>query len=360
MKCRYCKRDGLPPDAAFCCWCGERLKKEKRRDIKIPEPRQLPSGRWIITLRKEGLSFTRDTAEECRTEAMAIRMGLIEKSKQPEKITLSELLDEYIESKSNVLSPSTVAGYRRIAEHRFTAFNLRPVGDIDWQVAVNAEAASCSAKTLKNAWGLIASALKSRGLSVPSVTLPQVVRKTRPYLEPEQVPDFVAAVKDSDVAVPALLALSSLRRSEIYALTWDDIEPDVVHVRGSAVKDENNNLVFRAENKNSSSRRDVPIFIPELKELLSKRIGDKPCTVPYGSIDKRINAVCEKVGLPRVGLHGLRHSFASLAYSQGLNEMTTMKIGGWADNSTMRRVYTHLANRDIIKGVQALSDFFEK
>ena len=122
--------------------------------------------------------------------------------------------------------------------------------------------------------------------------------------------------------------------------------------------DAEHNLVLRTENKNTSSRRDVPIFIPELKELLSKRCGGRPCNVPYGTVDKRINALCSELGFPRVGLHGLRHSFASLAYSRGLNEMTAMRIGGWSDPSTMRRIYTHLSSRDLKDGVKSLSDFF--
>ena len=62
--------------------------------------------------------------------------------------------------------------------------------------------------------------------------------------------------------------------------------------------------------------------------------------------------------LPMVGTHGLRHSFASLAYYLEVPEKVTMEIGGWADDQTMRRIYTHIAQADVKRYEQAFSGFF--
>ena len=75
---------------------------------------------------------------------------------------------------------------------------------------------------------------------------------------------------------------------------------------------------------------------------------------------KQIRAACERAGLPNVGVHGLRHSFASLAYHLGLSEKETMKIGGWSDYGTMRRIYTHLSDSDALRGENQMRDFFRK
>lgn len=365
MKCRFCKRDGLPADAVWCCWCGERIKKERKPEIKIPEPRQMPSGRWIITLRKEGVSITKDTAEECRTEAKAIRMGIIEAAKYPDRITLNDLLEEYISSKDNVLSPSTIAGYDKIRRLRFKDYMNTPVGNIPWQRMINSE--SGSPKTIRNAWGLVAAALKSRCLPVPDITLPQVVPYDSHFLQPEEIPAFIKMVSKTNIAIPVLLALHSLRVSEIVALSWDDIERDglwsgkkcdIIHVRGATVIDRDGNMVFKETNKNSASRRDIPVFIPELKTLLSNPVSDKPCTYHPNSLAPALFSVCDNNNFPRINMHALRHSFASLAYSLGLNELTTMRLGGWSNFSTMRKIYTHLSTRDLVDAAETLSSFF--
>ena len=39
-------------------------------------------------------------------------------------------------------------------------------------------------------------------------------------------------------------------------------------------------------------------------------------------------------------------------------EKIAMEIGGWADDHTMRRIYTHLAKKDLAKHTSALTSFF--
>lgn len=73
----------------------------------------------------------------------------------------------------------------------------------------------------------------------------------------------------------------------------------------------------------------------------------------------RINRVCRENDLPEVGLHGLRHSFASLAYHLQIPEMIAAEIGGWNDLSTMHKIYTHLAQKDIEKRSRDFSDYFD-
>jgi hypothetical protein len=154
-----------------------------------------------------------------------------------------------------------------------------------------------------------------------------------------------------------------------YFLHQSDISIDLknkrIKVSGAVVPDENNNLVKKATNKTASSTRHVPIFIPELAEALEKAIKDHRLNDPitlmtHNTMYDRINTVCERNELPRVGVHGLRHSFASLAYSLGVPELVAMQIGGWSDYGTMRKIYTHIAESQRTKNVDKLRLFFEK
>jgi integrase len=141
-----------------------------------------------------------------------------------------------------------------------------------------------------------------------------------------------------------------------------DIKRNIIHVRGAAVIDKDSRLVHKTENKNASSTRDIPIMIPRLVELVQAGKGkptDYLVTAYPNSIYKEVNAICEKHGLPCVGVHGLRHSFVSLAYHLGWPELATMQIAGYSDPSTMKKIYTHLAESDKSKNVNAMSQFFK-
>jgi len=59
-------------------------------------------------------------------------------------------------------------------------------------------------------------------------------------------------------------------------------------------------------------------------------------------------------------VHGLRHSFASLAYHLNIPEKITMEMGGWSDPGTMHKKYTHIAKSDISRYQTAMADFYAK
>ena len=94
----------------------------------------------------------------------------------------------------------------------------------DWQAACNAEALLCSPNTLRNAFRFIVSVLGENVINAPKVTLPPLNTNLRQWLEPEQIPKLIAAAVGTPSAFPVMLALHSLRRSELLAVTWDDID----------------------------------------------------------------------------------------------------------------------------------------
>lgn len=336
--------------------------------MKTPTAKRLPSGAWFCRVRIDGqdIPITRPTEKEAVAEAMAIKAGIKQASRQPGRDkTLTKAIDYYIEARENILSPSTIRGYRVIQRNRFQSMMHKRIGTVtqpQWQRAVNAEAKICSAKTLTNSWRFLSSVIReATGQQVP-VTLPQIVPADRPYLEPEQIRPFLDAIHGTPVEITALLALSSLRRSEIKALTWEkdiDLEKGFIYVNGAVVHDEHNNVVKKRETKNSTSRRTVPMIQP-LRESL-EAVEDKHgpvITMNINYLYVRINRICEENGLPKVGLHGLRHSFASLAYHLNMKAKTTMKIGGWSNDQTMNKIYTHLAKSDITQEAEAFTSFF--
>lgn len=369
MKCKSCGRTDVPDGSAFCNWCGAKLIKTARKkntELKIPEPRKLPSGNWFVQLRIKGtsVSITEPTERACREKARAIKAGLI-KPEDKTDITLGQAIDKYIEANSEVLSPSTLRGYSIIRENRFKDYMDKPMKNIsDWQTVINKDAAKYSGKTMKNSWGLVRTVMVYIGYPVPDVNLPQVMKAERPYFTPEQVITFVEALDGHPIKIAALLGLHSLRRSEIAALTWDniDLKKKTITVSGAAVPDKDNKMVVRNQTKTAASQRTIPIMIPELTDALAA-VKDKTgpvvkCTP--NNIYVRINNVCRKAGLPEVGVHGLRHSFASLGFHLGIPMEIICLWGGWSDSKTVRDIYMHLYKKDLEKHQTAMLRFYTK
>lgn len=337
--------------------------------MKIPTARQLPSGKWFVQLRIDGesISITRDKEDQAIAEALAIKKGIMKAKKTPKSSpTLYAAMDDYISQRENILSPSTIAGYKVIQRNRFKQLHKAKISEISatkWQKAVNAEAKTISAKTLKNSAMFVQTVIAEAGGEKLSARLPQVVPNDLPWLTPEQIPTFLSSIKGSKYEIPALLALSSLRQSEIVAMQWKDIdiEKNILTVHGAAVKDDSGKVIQKDTNKNLSSRRIVPFLIPQLKEAVEQK-EHKPEAYVYPHYSNvlrlNINRVCEKAGLPKVGVHGLRRSFASLCYHLGISEAVTMMAGGWSDFRTMRKIYTKISEKDIQDQAAKFTQFF--
>lgn len=342
--------------------------------MRVPTPRQLPSGSWYIQLRLggESIPITTATRRECVSQAQIIKADYlagrtIKKKTLPPapEMTLRELIDAYIQKYKPVLSPATVRGYCVIRDNRFQRHMATKLCDLpDWQQIINEETGKCSAKTLRNAWGLIRAALTDARQDVPTVTLPQIVSNERPFLTSEEIRRFVAAVHGSPFEIPILLGLHGLRRSEIAALDWRqvDLKVGVIHVEGALVPDENGHYVRKRTNKNQTSKRPVPIMIPELRaalEAVSKSDRTGPVVRCHiNSIYKAVNSICKREGLPQIGAHGLRHSFASLGHYVGVPEHEMQILGGWKDAGTMRKIYEHIEKDALIRSENAMAAFF--
>ena len=337
--------------------------------MKTPKATRLPSGAWFVRVTVDGqrISITRDTEKEAVAEAVALKLGVKKAKTAPETLTLRTAIDRYIDLRSVVLSPSTIRGYRIIQKNRLQSVIDTPICDVtdaDYQKAINADAKKYSGKTLKNSWGFVASVIKETCGREVSVRLPQVIRNEKLFLQPDEIPQFVDAIKGTQNEAALLLGLHGLRASEILAVRRCDIdlEAGTIDVHGAAVPDENNTIVYRNENKNEASRRTVPILIPRLRELLLEseyEPGALICgTVCSGALYNAVERACKKSKLPMVGVHGLRHSFASLCYHTGVPEAVTMKLGGWSDPGTMRKIYTHVADKDLKSQAENLASFF--
>lgn len=360
MKCKNCKRE-IDADSIFCKWCGKRQIREAKKEIRIPEPKRQPSGKWFIQLRIGGQSYsvTEDTEAKCRAKAVAIKSGLIEQKKISQNTTVGQLINEYIESRSNVLSPSTIAGYKKIRRQNLqSVMNMRPedLTDAIMQSAVNQEAKFFAAKTIKNAVGLIGAALGRKY----SVTLQKESPKEPNTYSSDDIRKLLSAIDGKgEIECAVLLALwLSLRRSEILALKWEDIGDHSITVKAARVYDENHQLVEKTTKTEKSTR-----VIPCPDYILS-RINALPRSSEYVFTHgthyfwESLTGICEKNGLPHIYLHGLRHTNASVMGLLGIDNKYAMKRGGWTSDHTMKGVYQQIMEEGEIDAANRIDEYF--
>lgn len=261
---------------------------------------------------------------------------------KPKSITIGKAVEQYIDSKENILSPSTIEGYRNVQRNR-----LQPIKDMDIdkfdtsdaQAYINGLSKNISPKSVSNAWGLVVSAIQ---LQVPDkvlrVTLPAKKKVVRELPTAQEV---INAIKGTDVELPALLAMwLSLRMSEVRGIKYKDITRGILTVRRTilTVKGEH---IAREQTKTYGSTRRI-----KLPEHIQKLIGSGD---PNDFIIKQTAEVIYKhfvhaiecAGLPHIRFHDLRHLNASIMLQLGIPEKYAMERGGWTTNSTLQNVYQH-------------------
>lgn len=258
------------------------------------------------------------------------------------KGTFNSAANEYIEMKSNVLSPRTIREYKlqpaRLPKW-FQDMSMSSITQKDVQRCINELSKTMAPKTVRTIHGFIASVF---GLSRPDFTLRTTLpkmQKKEPYIPQKE--DLVAILKEAEGTqyhIPIQLACYGLRRGEICALEIDDLSPDnVIHIRYDLVQDSDGVWVKKPP-KTPTSVRDVPIDSNLAEEI--RQQGYIFNGFP-GTISNFLARTQKKLGLETFSIHKLRHLFASILLDKGYDMKTIQDLGGWQGNETVSKVYLH-------------------
>jgi len=308
---------------------------------------KLPSGNYRISEMRNGkrIRITIDhkpTQKECKK--------LIDKKENKicNTTPFGIAAEKYIESKSNILSPSSVRGYKIILKHLDESFLDMPIEDIDlpcMQFLVNTLATYQAPKTVRNTNAFIMSVLKFYGSDIKSPTLPQKEKKKDYIPTEEDIKRILAEVKDTQYEIPFILGTLGLRRSEICALSKDDLNGNTLTINKALVLNENNEWVIKDTTKTEDSTR--TIIVPEYVAEKIRTEGACPCT-PH-SLYWKLQRVQMKLEIPRFPFHKLRHFFASYMHELGYTDKQIQEMGGWKTNNVLKTVYQHAMSMNEVK-----------
>ena len=316
---------------------------------------QLPSGKYrirkMINGKRQSLLF--DEPPTQRDVLLATNELLNEVPGATLKGTFLDYAEKYIKAKENVLSASTIRGYRAtlksIPSH-FTSLPLKDITQYTLTALVSDMVRSVSPKTIYNRHGLIVSVMHEfRPDFVIRTKLPRKVQKDIYTPGDEEVSRLFAYLEDSPTLkkywVPLYLASLGLRRSEIGALTIKDLSEDnILTVNKAKVQGSDNKWVIQNFTKTERSNRKLP-----LPKELADRIREQGCVYEgfLGKMYDNMRIVEKRIGLPHFGIHRLRSFFASKAHSLGLHDSIILKLGGWKSDYIMKGIYRKALKEDL-------------
>lgn len=330
--------------------------------------KRLPSGSYRAQVfdykddsgKRHYKSFTANTKKEA--EYMAAEYALDKNRRRGSiNITYGQALDNYISSRSNVLSPSTIREYKRsrkIDLQQLMNVNVQDITQDLIQSAINQESISHAPKTVRNMHGLLSAVLRTyRPEFMINTSLPQR-RPPKLYIPSDnEIKILIEKVKDEDMLIAILLAaFGPMRRSEICALESTDIKDGVIHVQHAMVIDQYNNWVIK-DTKSYAGDRYIPI--PDfITEKLNTKTGRIIRLMPSHVSDRFID-IQDASGLPHFRFHDLRHYSASIQHAMGIPDAYIMQRGGWGSDAVLKQVYRHALSDTAVKMNQIANQHFQ-
>lgn len=335
----------------------------------MPKAKKLPSGSWHtrVTVNGETISITGRTEKEVLAKAARIKTDARAEAHHPAGITVAEAVERYIKGRDGILSPSTIKAYRSYQQHRLQTLMPRRIATLTpsiCQQAVAAEARQTSAKTVRNAWGLVFAAVQAEDPDFRChVTLPAKQAPKGRAITPEELREIFAHVRGTRYELPILLdAFLGLRRSELYALRKSDFDFDrgTVTIRRAYVQTPEGGWVEREATKTAAGHRTIPVDAELLRMVAATADGDERLMegIHPNTLYNRLQRITEACGMPHVRLHDFRHTFASVSHLLGIPEHYTMAAGGWASRPVLDGVYTHTYDSEIRAFSSKVADFF--
>lgn len=182
------------------------------------------------------------------------------------------------------------------------------------------------------------------------------------YYTPEQLNQLLSAVKGHCLELPVRLACNlGLRRGEILGLRWKDVDFRQGLITICQTRTTAGSQVVEKPPKTVVSCRTLSISaLDDLQELLLRlRRQRKEHRIPCNPEDflvldskyrpwhpnvltSTFTDFVARSGLPPITLHGLRHTFASVASSAKVPMYQISRAMGHSSPATTQRVYTHL------------------
>lgn len=319
----------------------------------MAEPKKLPSGNWRIRIcytDEKGKQQRKSFTAESKREANHMADQFLTERKHNKKLvnkTLKEISEKYIENRSNVLSPTTINGYKSILRNfpkDILETRLGLLAHEDYQAAINEYSINRSPKTVKSAHQFLNKVLCDNHIYISENT--RLLGKTKTETKipsTEEVEQFLNDISGTTTELPvAFSVFLGLRRSETFGLKWKDIDYNTkeITINKARVRNENG---FYVEKNTKSFAGNRMLSIPDvLFDMLPQKGNDNDYIIEGSltAIYSLYNRQRKKYNFP-YNFHSLRHYFASIMLIAGVPNKYAMERMGHSTDGMLKNVYQH-------------------
>lgn len=201
------------------------------------------------------------------------------------------------------------------------------------------------------------------GNATRGLTLPAVHARRERFASPQEAQALLEALEPGDRALWAAALYAGLRRGELVALRWADVDlaEGVIDVRRGWDAE-----AGEVEPKSRNGRRRVPIPGVLRDYLIERRLGADPRGRVFQSdwhvrrASERARARWEATGLAPLTLHEARHTYASLMIAANVNAKALSRWMGHANIGVTFDLYGHLMPGSEAEGAAQLDAYLAR
>jgi integrase len=347
----------------------------------LPSITRRSDGRFCATLQLHGKRryVYGSTEREVRAKLSTLmrRTAISGILPTPGPRTVGNLLDAWLDACRPTLKPRTIATYEEVARRyvrptlggvKLARLEPTHVQALYTDLADRklARAPSQVHTVLHRAfrvgvlWGWLDANLCDR-IIPPQYHAPRVEMWT-----PEQAADFLAATaQDRHGPLFAFLIYTGARIGEATALTWDDVDGGRVTIRRAAHRIGRAWVVSAP--KTEAGKRTISLTAEPLSALRTERArqaarrlrageawrdrglvfaNDRGGVLHASMVAHALRDACDRLGLPRLSPHKLRHLSASLLLAANVPLPNVSRRLGHAHSGITARIYSHVVRPD--------------
>lgn len=321
-------------------------------------------------------------------------MKEVKESVPASRYTVRQLFEEYIKAKKHEVKETTLDKTNRILKRYVLTYlesmkidKLNNVTVQNWKTSINNLGIKITTK--QNVFG------EFRAMMNYAVRMEYIIKNplvsvgnfkdayhitsqedTLHYYTPEQFKKYIACARSHGSSITDwgyyvffnIAFYTGMRKGEINALKWSDIDGNIIHVRRS-IAQKLKGGDRETPPKNKSSYRTLQMPLPLVKVLNEHRArqetlrgfsddlrvcGGVMC-LRDSSLDKKNRLFAKEAELERIRIHDFRHSHASLLANEGINIQEIARRLGHSKIEITWNTYAHLYPREEERAIAVLN-----
>lgn len=314
--------------------------------------------------------------------------GSLKKLDPNQEILFTKFMLDWLEMMKNSVEVTTYASYAQTIKSkinpyfdaRFPTLTLSQITPkhiqdyYTWEMTENDVSANTVIHRHANIRKALQYAFKTGLIDInpaDRIERPKKVKYVGSTYNDQELEQLFAVTKGDLIELPVMLAaFYGLRRSEVLGLKWDaiDFEKKTITIKHTVTQttlDGKSVIIEKDRTKTKSSYRTLPLVKPFEDALLRKKaeqaenrrlcgkcydkshldyinVNEMGKLISPGFLTQHFPLVLERNGMKKIRFHDLRHSCASLLYSNGVALKDIQEWLGHSDISTTSNIYTHL------------------